>query len=315
MKVFVIGSGFSASMGLPTLNNIFNEIMMMPERPGESDKENIYSTLEILYPHFRRLKTPSSFPPLEEFLSLIDLAKDLPFIEDGYWKIKKISVLRLLTDYLAKKSLEAEEDELLNSFIKKLGYGDVIITFNWDNLIERCLLKQGKAINFKERDDNAVTLLKLHGSLNWARIPEGTGLKNPDSVTWLHERICHTKDYSYYDFWDVLDEPPFIVLPTITKNPPAESFLKSLWDEAFQSLLIGEQISIIGYSIPEYDLQARTLLVMGLHTNMSGREKYSVIDPNPDISGKYYALINPEIKFIQGKFSEEVLPIIFEGKG
>jgi hypothetical protein len=35
-RVFLLGSGFSSSMGLPTLAGLFKALMEFPERPGES---------------------------------------------------------------------------------------------------------------------------------------------------------------------------------------------------------------------------------------------------------------------------------------
>jgi hypothetical protein len=59
-KVFVLGSGFSASMKLPTLLNLFHTLMDHPEREGEEDKEQILNALEVLYPHFRKVKSAPS---------------------------------------------------------------------------------------------------------------------------------------------------------------------------------------------------------------------------------------------------------------
>lgn len=303
-RVFVLGSGFSESLGLPTLAHLFQKMMERDERPGENDKNNVLCALEVLYPNFKKKKSPPAYPPFEEFLSLVYLSRDFEgsIHEDGYWEQKEKSSLRLLIDYIADKSKQAESSNLLKSFINTLKNGDVIITFNWDNLIERSLFEQKKRINFKKRDGASVTVLKLHGSINWQIISDSHRLTSPNSVVWLYDgKICHTKDYTFYDLWDSLDQYPFIVPPVASKHPSANSFLKEIWWEAFNALVEAKQIVIIGYSIPDDDLQSRVLLRVGI------MKPYLVIDPNPEVGGKYYTMINPSLKYHQEMFTKETL--------
>jgi len=259
-KVFILGSGFSASMELPTLLNLFHELMARPERPGESDKEHVLNSLEILYPHFQKSESPPSYPPFEEFLSLVVSAKNLPFFDEEYWDCTWRSALRLLTDCLAEKSEKAENSRLLSNFVSNLRDGDIVITFNWDNLIERALFSISRKVNFLSRDTTAVTILKLHGSLNWVEIPEETTLKHPESINSLSERVVCAPDFSYYDVWDALNMPPLIVPPIFSKRVPIGGIFQRIWFEAHNSMIYADRVFVIGYSIPNADLQARSLL-------------------------------------------------------
>ena len=56
-RVFVLGSGFSASMGLPTQADLFDGLMNVPERGGERDQENLLLTLEALRTEPRTART------------------------------------------------------------------------------------------------------------------------------------------------------------------------------------------------------------------------------------------------------------------
>ncbi len=318
-RVFVLGSGFSANMGLPTLKNLFSGLMAFPERAGESDKEEVLKALQFLYPPFRTLLTPPSYPPFEEFLSLITAADDLPYFDDGYWNAKRKCALRLLTDYLADKSKEGEKSSLLGHFVSNLRKGDVIITFNWDTLIERALLGQSKRVSFQARSKDAVAVLKLHGSLSWVNLPDGASLKHPESVLWLEDRVICTKDYTYYDIWDVLNEPPFIVPPIYSKRVPVGDFLRDIWHEAFNSIVDGGSLAFIGYSIPRDDLQARALLVTAWTARIHKRkadskplDKYFLIDPVSEIFGRYCSEISGDVIYHQAHFSEHLLPVLFE---
>lgn len=160
-RVFVLGSGFSAALGLPTLRELFHAIM---EHDGnDDDKKWVLIMLEHLYPHFQRSHTPPAYPPFEEFLSLVMAAEDLPqYSSQHHWPrdVRK-SALRVLTDSLGSKSAAAETEELLHKFVGRLQDGDVVVTFNWDTLMERELLRTRRRVEFKGRDSAAITVLKL----------------------------------------------------------------------------------------------------------------------------------------------------------
>ena len=312
-KVYILGSGFSASMGLPTLLNLFPSLMEHPNREGEEDKEQILYALEVLYPHFRKEKSPPAYPPFEEFLSLIWSARDLPFFDDDYWKFKWHSALRMLTDSLATKSSKAESSTLLQNFVQRLRGGDVVITYNWDNLIERELLAQSKEVNFVSRSPNAVSVFKLHGSLNWVELPQNIELKISEAAKHLDNRIICTHDFTYYDVWDVLDISPLIVPPIFSKRVPVGEFFKNIWNEAHSSIIQSSHVTVIGYSLPNDDLQARSLLRM----SWAGRgerlnDRLTLIDPNPQVVGKFAAMVTEKIDYHQEYFSAETMDYLFD---
>jgi hypothetical protein len=230
--------------------------------------------------------------------------------DPGYWQEKEKSAIRLLCDYVAQKSSEAEKHALLNNFVNRLKYGDVVITFNWDNLIEKTLYSMNKKICFSKRDPECITILKLHGSISWGHIPNGYKFKKDETgLLWLSkdDGIFYMQDHRYTDMWDVLDIPPVIIPPIASKTFSDKPYFETIWYEAFNSLMDTKKISIVGYSIPNDDLQARTLLVSALNA----KDQYIVVDPNLTVCGKYYSLISPKINYIQSVFSQDVLDMIF----
>jgi hypothetical protein len=296
-------------MGLPTLRTLFVEMMNTPERPGYDDRTEVLNALVVLYPHFDLALSPPSYPPFEEFLSLAVTAQDLSCFDEHYWPAKTLSALRLLTGCLAAKSADAEKSPLLKHFVEQLRPGDIVITFNWDSLIERALLALGRPFDLNDRTRDQVTILKLHGSLSWVLVPDGVRLADPSAVDWLSDRVCRTKDHSYYDVWDSLDQAPFIIPPVISKRPPTAPFLEHLWREAFAALVEAGPVVIIGYSLPSDDLQARTLLRSGLYPRLAPQKSCMIVDPDPLVGSRYFSLVSNSIRFRQAYFSETVLSI------
>lgn len=171
------------------------------------------------------------------------------------------------------------------------------------------MLARNKKVNFKVRDKNAVTVLKLHGSINWQFVPDTCALEDPDSVEWLcGKEIFHTRDYIYADSRVSLGMRPFIVPPLASKRSAEIEFLKGIWGEAFNSLVEAQQVIIIGYSVPNYDLQARVLLSSMIP------KPYIVVDPNPDVGSRYFSAINPRIEFHQEYFTKDTIKTLVLAK-
>src|SRR5262245_12993358 len=82
-RLFILGSGFSASFGLPTLQMLF-PALMTPAADAE-DVMRVISALRRLYPHFTSDTSASSYPAFEEFLGLVMAAEDTPPFPSTWW--------------------------------------------------------------------------------------------------------------------------------------------------------------------------------------------------------------------------------------
>ena len=59
--VYVLGSGFSASCGLPTLKNLFREILNQGDA-FKHETDEVRHALEFLYPHIKRRRQCDGYP-------------------------------------------------------------------------------------------------------------------------------------------------------------------------------------------------------------------------------------------------------------
>jgi hypothetical protein len=149
------------------------------------------------------------------------------------------------------------------------------VSFNYDTVLEEALRDLGvsycygfkpKTVNFDasavaEVDDAAIPVLKLHGSVNWAR---RTGRGRALTV------------FSTYD--DVLRSQlvPELIPPTWKKI--FENQLEAIWETAVQCLNTATRIIIIGFSMPPTDVHFKFLMAAGLQKNVSLRQ---IIFVNP----------------------------------
>lgn len=162
--------------------------------------------------------------------------------------------------------------------------GDVVLTFNYDPLLEialQALTAEGR-IRWYPRDGyllalldpsdgrdppdqpSNVELVKLHGSMNWLA-PWGTPPRPPFHLLRVTldsfrgpGRIIHR------------DDRGVMLRPVIVPPRPEKDYetlgLTALWNRAEEALATASALSVVGYRLPDTDVAAR-----GLFTRTAGR--------------------------------------------
>lgn len=156
--------------------------------------------------------------------------------------------------------------DVAGRWVEFIRPGDQIITFNWDLLQEWMLWRVGKwhyadgygfhAPNAVRDDHSRVTLLKLHGSVNWAQRDEQD--VEPDIV-------CTT------DFFPGASDDPQIsdkgltdwsdghrlIIPTSLKDISTNRLLLGVWNPAAAVLQHAAEVIVIGSQLNPADAPAR----------------------------------------------------------
>jgi hypothetical protein len=169
--------------------------------------------------------------------------------------------------------------------------GDVVITFNYDDSLERELKRVGKwhisqGYGFQigtaaSAPATQVRVLKLHGSMNWlVSIFNGitSGAFAVGTNGSLGQCPClATDDLKYLGYEDMPGTFPggggfpSLILPGRTKEfyyytsfgPEHEEFFSSLWLQAAAALQRAEKLVLCGYSLLPVDQRACDLLLGG----------------------------------------------------
>lgn len=175
--------------------------------------------------------------------------------------------------------------------------GNRIITFNYDMMFDKYLLKRSnlsaRKIYFdsiktragrleendqKEKYDNPL-LLKLHGSVNW-RTPTTEYRRilgdRPEDAGERIDPVWFEKTRATVSTTDEIS--PCIVPPLPNKPITEISLFKYLWTKAAEYLSTAKEIAIIGYSLPPTDNLAMSLFADFDNPRLSN---VIVVDPNP----------------------------------
>ncbi len=225
---------------------------------------------------------------IEDLLSFIDIginsAKDkwllYSEIQSALYDFIFETLYELTRPYYSdhyKPTSDGTLDHRRNCYDKFIDYlidindKNCFITFNYDLFLDKAIainnhgllgdynLDFCKVNNFPSyerfqlgnRKSEDVDILKLHGSLNWKRCPQCNRIyldfhSDYKSIFKKTSSCCNIKLV------------PVLVPPTLRKN--IESYgIGCLWDKADEILSVADSLTIIGYSFPDADIEAKWL--------------------------------------------------------
>lgn len=174
-----------------------------------------------------------------------------------------------------------------------------VITFNYDPCVDHALYEAGLNPNYclDENRDDGVSLLKLHGSVNWVYCAEC------GKATWwsvgkhlatrrFHQDAIDDMDSNRISLGRLLNGTreyqcrhsgpcvPLIVPPTYNKGHRYAD-IAQVWKAAADELAEAENVYVIGFSLPPTDQFFRYFCALGMLGDAYMR-RFWVFDPDPD---------------------------------
>lgn len=322
-RLFILGAGFSAEAGVPLTDKLLKLTMskFVAECPGICERVNNYAK--------------ACFSADDELdYSKVNFSEICTFLE--YQELREYGGGERWTDagsreklalkfYLAKTIAECTpRDENIPKiylrFAEQLHEKDIIISFNWDCLLEVALKKIEKeyTYNFEE---NKIKLCKLHGSVNWRLgAPEVLGKPIKENILeWQPVGLAHglmpidiyqSPWLIYFNDWKPFQPlgqvEPFLVLPGYGKAFDVRA-IATLWYKPEWAFAFTHDVYIIGLSLAPDDFFIRSFFLDNLpyvdsFTGVEGRE-IVIINPSPDAGKNYdFVLNNKSSRLINDKF-------------
>ena len=279
--VYVIGAGFSAPLGFPTINDL---LVRLWDRLKPNEKGKLEEVIAFHHPGFSTSRT-TSFPNVESLLSDITVNAELfeasRTFTGGFTKAELETRRRTLLQgvegwfHEILDALKEEESKWLMEFGEKVrNERATIISFNWDLVLDRLLFGQNLArssYGFGPNPVDGVVLLKPHGSLNWYA-DDGKFIKEERRF------LLHGKgEASVYGFRRFRAPSsrrrkyePLIVPPMHLKNFDRAIF-RTVWKRCVKELSAANEVRFLGYSLPDADYQARFILRCGFYNQTDGQ--------------------------------------------
>ena len=287
--MIILGAGASAADGAPIQSQLFREYFKTFRSPSlsgamhEWDQELAYFFRKFFGIDIKHDNLDAvEFPTFEEILGILEIAesqgesfRDLlgfHLIHNGTSQLRHIHDVLVfsIAEVLHKKLKQSHaiHDQLANALLRNDELGrTAFVSFNYDILIDNALaaicgaewVNYGvKFVNQGFRENgSAVSLFKLHGSLNWLFCPTcrdlqiTIGEKGVMRLKWEPENAvcerCRTP------------RSPIVIPPTFFKVL-SNLHLRQIWDTAERACLQARQFVFCGYSFPDADVHVRYLL-------------------------------------------------------
>jgi hypothetical protein len=280
---FVFGAGASIHAGYPLATKMGGKLLsFMVKNPHPLSQQYGRLILDAF----------GKSPNIEDLITGIDariesLSKEGKTEERRVWGNARGWFAVMLREWFRKRHKKPARD--YKDFAKRIiKPGDTVITFNYDDSLDRELRRVGKwdlsrgyGFSLGEADaPSKVLMLKLHGSTNWMLSinngARGFAQFQPGKTLGDHP-VIHPEDAKYlgYKTFEGSIYPgggaamQSLILPGRCKRfvidtsfgPEYEGFWNALWSKAAKALKKSDRLVICGYSMPKADKRARRLLL------------------------------------------------------
>jgi len=320
-RLFVLGAGFSADAGVPLTGELLSLTMkkFAAECPGLFERVNNYA--EVCFRREGIVYSDINFSDLCTFLEYVELRE---YAGGERWSDtgsrEKLALKFYVSKTIAQHTPRAESiPDIYVRFAEQLHEYDIVISFNWDCLLEAVLDRLGKEYTY-DFQGKGIKLCKLHGSINW-RLGEPdknrpkyssnirkwspTGLA--DAV--MQKDIYHSSCLKYFDGWKEVEPlgeaKPCIVLPGFGKAFDVRT-LATLWYKPEFAFGFTHNVYIIGLSLTPDDFFVRSFFLDNLpflKPHAAERREIVIINSDANTKDNYeFALANPCAKFLNEKF-------------
>ncbi|MBI5369260.1 MAG: SIR2 family protein [Planctomycetes bacterium] len=186
--------------------------------------------------------------------------------------------------------------------------GVALVTTNYDLLLENLVAPSGLPCSYVDGVDPAVRLFKLHGSVNWARIPNN--LVDPENTSPV---VLEKTDDDRVEV--VASGKPFelalggtaVLIPPIA-GKRYEGLFRGGLKGAFQVLSKADRVLIVGYAFTEADMAIRTLLERTIRARTRKRTALRVVNPDPVAIARSVDVLRGGQRSAESTITVEFLP-------
>lgn len=348
--VFILGAGASKEAGAPVVANFLDtaEELLKAGNLGEytEDFERVFdarSKLQVV-----QSKAELDLDNIESIFATFEigrLVKRLPNIETNNINPLLASIRRLIVKTLeqtvtypvnGKRIWPTHSYHEFAGLIKDLvtrRHTCSVITFNYDYALDYALNFNAIPLDYclaEAKKEGAIPLMKLHGSLNWAKCSKcgeiipwnmqdyvaktNAGLLAATSTQPIHFGIGAQLHKSGIKHCETQVEPEPVIVPPTWNKTEYHHALSGVWSHAALELSNATSIFVSGYSLSPTDLFFRYLFALG-SVGQTLIKRFWVFDTDTtdEVNNRFRQLIGPgakgRYKYITSPFNK-MFPLV-----
>lgn len=352
---FLLGAGASAPSGIPTVDKLLSELWKRARKIGRKDLDklakwcdgrnitNIEDLLTAAYISDFTATNRAITSLLDYFLFSRRRELEEEEEEEDYFvtrrrraliateiDVSSISFLQdtlqtlfgLLTGFMISASPNATHNAIVN-FIKE-HKNSSIITTNYDGCMDESILRNKMQLKgtigseSEENNPDAVQLIKMHGSINWAYCDSCQVVREFDL---LELKETYEKDKLSFPVIGICKNcgglrRPLLVPPLSFKFLMFPN-LVDIWSSANQSIEEADYIIVVGYSFSEADTYITKIISRSI--SMNKNQKMIIVNTDQKLASTLRDRFSARIdKFNEKRIleacesSEKILPDILK---
>ena len=323
--VYFIGAGTSCALGLPNTAMLLDGVLDLAQRSPRWQREGLEGRLQRAFRFFYPEAVHEGYKPeVVDFFSALrtylDVGTGLPggFADAPHlYRSLKAAIAYLLVEKTRKcNAVLRGRPPFLEEAVQ---VGNVVITSNWDVLVERYADLHGIPVRLRGvGDDDELVLLKLHGSIDWCLGQHMTRTASTDLYATLNERLFGVRQYRpaipskrarqdqairmralerWTSGWSRIRSrasEPYMVTMARGKGGDLGP-LRPVWRDAYGALSRARRLDIVGYSIPPDDIEIRTLLRAGVERG-DPLDEVVVRNPAPEVHVRVRQYLDRQVR-------------------
>lgn len=167
-RIFFLGAGFSAGAGLPLTNALLPMAATLFSGQAGGLYERVSNYADQVDVDLKGSPSAEDFARLcthLEFIELREHAGGERWSDDG--SREKLALKFYLSKAIALSTPDSGEiPQHYIDFVSGITPDDIVVTFNWDLLLEKAIVKSGGSYSYSFQEGK-IHILKLHGSAHW----------------------------------------------------------------------------------------------------------------------------------------------------
>lgn len=260
--VFVLGAGFSFEQGYPLTRDLREKVISFL-KSEDNDRRRFLDSWNGGYQKgqfFEGLHMVEGDNELAFEELLLKLKERIKSGDKGPFYITndemRIGARRVLWEIENARCLLKPAYKNFGDWLRLNRKRSGIISFNWDLLAERIVKEAGVPWCYWLGEEEALPVIKPHGSINWNRYLRNGLIAHYPCWTRIRGTGLSFDDknpFSDCQLDDVVPQLSHLLYPGDSDAPKSDDDLEAIWRDASRLLERAREVVFIGYSFPNYD--------------------------------------------------------------
>jgi hypothetical protein len=320
--VYFVGAGLSRALGLPNTAELLSGVLALARRSKRwTQTERLPSRIDAASKFFYPDAENKGYrPDVVDFFSALRTYIDVGSgLRGGFTDAPEL--FRALKFAIAQLLIDGTRDidpklQAGHKFLDRIVQpGNIVVTSNWDLVLERYAALHHTPLRLTGYDKNEFVLLKLHGSIDWCTYGRRSRRYTDSNFAALTEqlfalaprrlRVPQARDAvvrirameDWRSAWSRVSSRALdLHMVTMARGKGGDlGPLQDVWRDAYGALSRASRLEIVGYSLPDDDIEIRTLLRASILRG-AGPKTLVTRNPAPDVHERVWRFISRDAK-------------------